>query len=156
MLFCALFVCKRVLYWCQRVATQLQLTDISSYDDWGKRYSGTLVLWYSGTLVLGYSGTLVLWYSGTLVLWYSVTLVLWYSGTLVLWYSVTLVLGYSGTLVLWYSVTLVLWYSGTLVLWYSQAKMHGVVFQETVNSNFICLSFLLAPETQYFPIAWLK
>ena len=30
-LFCVLFVCKCVLYYCHRVATQLQLTDISTY-----------------------------------------------------------------------------------------------------------------------------
>jgi hypothetical protein len=29
--FCVLFVCKCVLYYCHRVATQLQLTNISSY-----------------------------------------------------------------------------------------------------------------------------
>jgi len=30
--FCALFVCKCVLYYCHRVATQLQLTNISYID----------------------------------------------------------------------------------------------------------------------------
>jgi len=30
-LFCVLFVCKCVLYCCQRVATQLQLTNISCH-----------------------------------------------------------------------------------------------------------------------------
>jgi len=29
--FCVLFVCKCVLYYCHRVATQLQLTNISYY-----------------------------------------------------------------------------------------------------------------------------
>jgi len=37
---------------------------------------------------------------------------------------------------------------GHEVLWHSPAKMHDAVFQETVNSNFICLSFLLASETR--------
>jgi hypothetical protein len=30
-LFCVLFACKCVLYYCHRVATQLQLTNISSH-----------------------------------------------------------------------------------------------------------------------------
>ena len=37
-LFCALFVCKCVLYYCHRVLTQLQLTNISIYKPGGRGF----------------------------------------------------------------------------------------------------------------------
>jgi len=52
---------------------------------------------------------------------------------------------------------IIIWRLGHEVVLYSPAKMHSAIFQETVNSNFICLSFLLAAETRnIFPIVWLK
>ena len=42
--FCVLFVCKCVLYYCHRMATQLQLTNISwpCIEHWPKHVAGTL------------------------------------------------------------------------------------------------------------------
>jgi len=46
-LFCVLFVCKYVLYYCHRVTTQLQLTNISChiiYQNCEKRLLASLCL----------------------------------------------------------------------------------------------------------------
>ena len=64
-------------------------------------------LQFDGSLVLRFSGSLVLWFS-----WFSGSLVLWFS-----WFSGSPVLRFSGSLVLWFS-----WFSGSLVLlvfWFS-------------------------------------
>jgi hypothetical protein len=51
-LFCVLFVCKNVLYYCHRVSTQLQLTNIYHMYQTGslrKRLGGVYVAWVAVT-----------------------------------------------------------------------------------------------------------
>jgi hypothetical protein len=43
--FCVLFMCKCVLYYCHRVATQMQLTNISYHTIWQNKWERKWKLW---------------------------------------------------------------------------------------------------------------